>query len=207
MCRGLQHGGDWRGMASDSAGSERDREALAASAVTFAGKALLREHPSQLSRQGDDPRHFHVGRSPARFSACSGRPAPARRRFCASPPASRRRPSGRVLLNDQEIAGPKVFLPPERRGVGLMFQDFALFPAHVRARQRPLRPDGASEGRGRSPRRVWRLERVGLFALCREVSACAVRRRAAARGPCPGAGAAAGGPTRWTSRSPAWIRG
>lgn len=35
---------------------------------------------------------------------------------------------GRVLLNDQEIAGPKVFLPPERRGVGLMFQDFALFP-------------------------------------------------------------------------------
>ena len=36
--------------------------------------------------------------------------------------------SGRVLLDDQEIAGPNVFLPPERRGVGLMFQDFALFP-------------------------------------------------------------------------------
>ena len=36
--------------------------------------------------------------------------------------------AGRVLLNDREIAGPAVFLPPERRGVGLMFQDFALFP-------------------------------------------------------------------------------
>jgi iron(III) transport system ATP-binding protein len=36
--------------------------------------------------------------------------------------------SGRILLNDQEIAGPNVFLPPEKRGIGLMFQDFALFP-------------------------------------------------------------------------------
>ncbi|MGV3552563.1 ABC transporter ATP-binding protein [Rhizobium sp.] len=36
--------------------------------------------------------------------------------------------SGRVLLNDREIAGPNIFLPPEKRGVGLMFQDFALFP-------------------------------------------------------------------------------
>ena len=36
--------------------------------------------------------------------------------------------SGRVLLNDREIAGPNVFLPPEKRSIGLMFQDFALFP-------------------------------------------------------------------------------
>lgn len=36
--------------------------------------------------------------------------------------------SGRVLLNDREIAGPAVFLPPERRSIGLVFQDFALFP-------------------------------------------------------------------------------
>lgn len=35
---------------------------------------------------------------------------------------------GRILLNDREIAGPETFLPPERRGIGLMFQDFALFP-------------------------------------------------------------------------------
>ncbi|WP_114391007.1 ABC transporter ATP-binding protein [Notoacmeibacter marinus] len=36
--------------------------------------------------------------------------------------------AGRVLLNDREIAGPSVFLPPEKRSIGLVFQDFALFP-------------------------------------------------------------------------------
>jgi iron(III) transport system ATP-binding protein len=35
---------------------------------------------------------------------------------------------GRVLINGQEVAGPARFVAPERRGVGLMFQDFALFP-------------------------------------------------------------------------------
>jgi iron(III) transport system ATP-binding protein len=36
--------------------------------------------------------------------------------------------SGRVLLNGQEIAGRENFVPPEKRGIGLMFQDHALFP-------------------------------------------------------------------------------
>ena len=36
--------------------------------------------------------------------------------------------SGRVLINEIEVAGPGRFVPPESRGVGLMFQDFALFP-------------------------------------------------------------------------------
>ena len=36
--------------------------------------------------------------------------------------------SGRVLIDGQEVAGPNRFVPPEKRGVGLMFQDFALFP-------------------------------------------------------------------------------
>jgi iron(III) transport system ATP-binding protein len=36
--------------------------------------------------------------------------------------------SGRVLLGGEVVAGPGVFVPPEQRGVGLMFQDFALFP-------------------------------------------------------------------------------
>jgi iron(III) transport system ATP-binding protein len=36
--------------------------------------------------------------------------------------------SGRVLINGMEVAGPTRFVPPEQRSVGLMFQDFALFP-------------------------------------------------------------------------------
>ncbi len=39
------------------------------------------------------------------------------------------RPSeGRILINGQEVSGNKTFVPPEKRGIGLMFQDFALFP-------------------------------------------------------------------------------
>ncbi len=39
------------------------------------------------------------------------------------------RPSaGRVLIDGQEVAGPARFVPPEKRGIGLMFQDYALFP-------------------------------------------------------------------------------
>ena len=36
--------------------------------------------------------------------------------------------AGRVLINGAEVAGPSRFVPPEKRNVGLMFQDFALFP-------------------------------------------------------------------------------
>ncbi len=36
--------------------------------------------------------------------------------------------SGRVLIDSREVAGPSTFVPPERRGIGLVFQDFALFP-------------------------------------------------------------------------------
>lgn len=36
--------------------------------------------------------------------------------------------AGRVLISGREVAGPSRFVPPEKRHVGLMFQDFALFP-------------------------------------------------------------------------------
>jgi iron(III) transport system ATP-binding protein len=38
---------------------------------------------------------------------------------------------GRIALDEREVAGDERFVPPEERGVGLMFQDFALFP-HLR---------------------------------------------------------------------------
>jgi iron(III) transport system ATP-binding protein len=56
--------------------------------------------------------------------------------------------SGRVLMNGREIAGETVFLPPEKRSVGLMFQDFALFPHmtvldNVRFGLRNMKPSDA----------------------------------------------------------------
>ena len=69
--------------------------------------------------------------------------------------------SGRVLLDGQEVAGPETYVPPERRGIGLMFQDFALFP-HLSILDNVafgLKSFGRSEARAQAR---GALERVGL---------------------------------------------
>ncbi|WP_254862114.1 ABC transporter ATP-binding protein [Halovivax gelatinilyticus] len=42
--------------------------------------------------------------------------------------------SGRIRLHDEAVAGGDRFVPPEERGVGVVFQEFALFP-HLSARE------------------------------------------------------------------------
>lgn len=39
-----------------------------------------------------------------------------------------RQTRGRVLMDSREISGDHLFVPPEKRGIGLVFQDYALFP-------------------------------------------------------------------------------
>lgn len=65
--------------------------------------------------------------------------------------------SGRVLIDDREVAGPSRFVPPEKRGVGLMFQDFALFP-HMSIR------DNVAFGLSALPRAVANTEAEAMLA-------------------------------------------
>ncbi len=69
--------------------------------------------------------------------------------------------AGRILLDDMEIAGPSRFLPPEKRNIGLVFQDFALFP-HMTAEENVAYGLYALERREALRVAAMALERVGL---------------------------------------------
>ncbi|KPF41853.1 ABC transporter ATP-binding protein [Rhizobium sp. AAP43] len=74
--------------------------------------------------------------------------------------------AGRVVINDREVSGPSGFLPPEKRGVGLMFQDFALFP-HLNVLDNVRFGLTAMAGKAASAEALVALDRVGL-AHCAE---------------------------------------
>jgi len=66
---------------------------------------------------------------------------------------------GSICLDGRQVAGPQRWLPPESRGVGMVFQDYALFP-HLDAWQNAcfgLTP----ARRGQAPGAVLDRERVG----------------------------------------------
>ncbi len=69
--------------------------------------------------------------------------------------------SGEILLEGRVVAGPGIFVPPEQRNVGLMFQDYALFP-HLTVLQNVtygLYALGAEDARKAA---LTALDRVGL---------------------------------------------
>ncbi len=68
---------------------------------------------------------------------------------------------GSVRIDGREVAGPHRWLPPERRGVGMVFQDYALFP-HLDAWQNTC--FGLKRGQDNS-RAAWLLELLGLKGL------------------------------------------
>ena len=81
--------------------------------------------------------------------------------------------TGRVLLNGREIAGPSVFLPPEKRSIGLVFQDFALFP-HMTILDNVRFGLTATVARGGAARSKDRAVPGRAGGLRRLISACAV---------------------------------
>src|SRR5690625_3808168 len=36
--------------------------------------------------------------------------------------------AGSIIIDGQTMVGKRTFIPPERRGIGMVFQDYALFP-------------------------------------------------------------------------------
>ncbi|TDR93350.1 ABC transporter ATP-binding protein [Enterovirga rhinocerotis] len=75
------------------------------------------------------------------------------------------RPSaGRVLIDGEEVAGPSAFVLPEHRRVGLMFQDYALFP-HLTVRENVAFGLGALPRAERGAVAARAIEGVGLARL------------------------------------------
>jgi iron(III) transport system ATP-binding protein len=102
---------------------------------------------------------------------------------------------GCIELDGREVAGERHWLPPESRGVGMVFQDYALFP-HLDAwanacfglRRRPGR--SAAGTASQRERVAWLLELMGLGGLERrfphELSGGQRQRLALARALAPG---------------------
>lgn len=74
--------------------------------------------------------------------------------------------SGEIAIDGQMVAGPSLFVPPERRGLGMVFQDYALWP-HLSVAGNvafPLEMAGIN-GAERQARVKAALDRVGLSAM------------------------------------------
>ena len=68
---------------------------------------------------------------------------------------------GRIALGGVTLDDPdrNVFVPPEARKIGVVFQDYLLFPAHECDREHRLRVADSAIGPEREP---WRRQRSGL---------------------------------------------
>jgi len=76
--------------------------------------------------------------------------------------AGMERPSaGRILKDGEEICGPKTMIAPEKRGIGLVFQDYALFP-HLTIGQNVAFGLAHLKKPQRMPQALHMLQRVGL---------------------------------------------
>ena len=131
-----------------------------------------------------------AGRSrPARCSPSSGRTAPASRPCCASSPgcvADRPWPHRWSTTTCSTTRRANVFVPPERRPIGVVFQDYLLF-AHLSALENVafgLRARGVPAHDGAAPRR--RVARAGRAGRPRHRTGrlvCPAARRSASPSP------------------------
>ena len=119
----------------------------------------------------------------ASSSRCSAPRAAARRRRCAWSPGWRRSSQGRVLIGGEDVT----LRAANERNVSMVFQSYALFPAHERAGERLLRAalDAGEQGPGARARageaRHARARRAREAPALRAVGRPAAARRRGAR--------------------------
>ena len=108
-------------------GQRRPSQARGKAAVTFASsltfEAVSRRYGEKLALD-----HVSLDVAPGEILCLLGPSGCGKTTLLRIAAGVERPSSGRVLIDGQEVAGPDRFVPPEKRGVGLMFQDFALFP-------------------------------------------------------------------------------
>ena len=105
-------------MASDPSGSN-GIDTRRASAVTFAARLAFEDiHHSYHNKE--TIRGISLTAEPGEVLCLLGPSGSGKTTLLRIAAGIEAQTSGRVLLNDREIAGPDVFLPPERRGVGLL---------------------------------------------------------------------------------------
>jgi iron(III) transport system ATP-binding protein len=96
-------------------------------AATFAGR-LTFENVSLAFGAVEAVRNVSFELQPGEIAALLGPSGCGKTTLLRIAAGVERPQSGRVLIDGIEVTGPSRFVPPERRGVGLMYQDFALFP-------------------------------------------------------------------------------
>ncbi|MFN3607342.1 MAG: ABC transporter ATP-binding protein, partial [Cypionkella sp.] len=74
--------------------------------------------------------------------------------------------SGEIAINGAVVASPSIFVPPEKRQLGMVFQDYALWPHLTVAGNVAFPLEMAGIGRAERETRVMAaLDRVGLAAM------------------------------------------
>jgi iron(III) transport system ATP-binding protein len=109
--------------ATDAAAQPRAGRAAATIAARLTFEGVERRYESALAVAG-----FSLDIAPAEVVCLLGPSGCGKTTLLRLAAGIERPTGGRVLINDSEVAGPARFVAPEKRNVGLMFQDFALFP-------------------------------------------------------------------------------
>ena len=105
----------------------QDREAApAASAGPAAAPALVLERLTRSFGRVRAVADVSLAMSPGEIVALLGHSGSGKSTLLRLIAGLDRGQSGRVVIDGRDVSDP--FVPPERRGVGMMFQDYALFP-------------------------------------------------------------------------------